>query len=116
MSLFAIEFQVPVDHIHVSMSIANIGADGWCRRVPSLIYPGEMHREIIISKTRWDQLSFVHKRELIFHELGHCVLDLDHVKSEDIMRDKKYATKPDGSNWNKLLDRMQEQRRKSNEN
>lgn len=35
--------------------------------------------KIVIKKSWWDRASTLQQRELIFHELGHCVLLKDHV-------------------------------------
>ena len=43
---------------------------------------GSCNREnhhIIISRPDWDNLSNNHREVLIFHELGHCMLDRDHT-------------------------------------
>lgn len=34
---------------------------------------------IRINATSWEQLGYYGRRQLMFHELGHCVLGLDHV-------------------------------------
>lgn len=35
-------------------------------------------KEVMIDREIWNTLSDIHRRLLIFHELGHCVLDRDH--------------------------------------
>lgn len=42
-------------------------------------------KEIRIDKTFWDQSTTYGREELIFHELGHCVLRLDH--NDDMIED-----------------------------
>jgi hypothetical protein len=37
------------------------------------------HREVHISKVEWIDLSPIEQEELIYHELGHCVLDREHT-------------------------------------
>lgn len=36
-------------------------------------------REIFISKTYWENASLNERRQLVFHELTHCVLNIHHV-------------------------------------
>lgn len=36
-------------------------------------------REIFINKSKWDNLSEFDKKAIIYHELGHCGLDRDHI-------------------------------------
>lgn len=64
---------------------------------------------IVINLNHWNEISDVHRKELVFHELGHCSHGLTHRWTENIMRPRTYSTKPDGSNWEELVDRMQEQ-------
>lgn len=59
-------------------------------------------KTIYIDKAHWDSLPFVHKRELIYHELGHCHFYLRHAP-EGIMKMGVYSTKLDGSNWKQLV-------------
>lgn len=37
------------------------------------------YREININKIYWDSINELQREQLIYHELGHCVLDLGHV-------------------------------------
>jgi hypothetical protein len=39
------------------------------------------YREIQISPERWDEYSNLEQEQLLFHELGHCVFDLEHDDS-----------------------------------
>lgn len=67
------------------------------------------NKTIHISKTIWYFLPKLHKAELLYHEMGHCVLNLSHPEKEDpncIMRPSGYASKLDGSNWNFLVEKM----------
>ncbi len=41
---------------------------------------------IEVNKESWDKASPLYKKALILHELGHCLLDLQHTKGEtDLM-------------------------------
>ena len=65
--------------------------------------------EVVIHKPHWDKISVVEKRELIYHELGHCVLDLRHPNPHcrgEIRCPRTYDTLPTGENWEELLSRM----------
>lgn len=58
-----------------------------------------------INLEHWNSLPVIHKKELVYHELGHCALDIRHDNSNpNIMQQFTYASKADGSNWPKLLE------------
>ena len=65
---------------------------------------------IVINKQHWDEINEWQKRELIYHELGHVILNLGHNDKTSIMNPfagkKMYHVKPDGSNWNALVHEM----------
>jgi len=63
-------------------------------------------KKIIINYNHWVKLDPVHRKELMYHELGHCALNLKHVSTIDIMRPRVYSTHKDGSNWDELVERM----------
>jgi len=54
--------------------------------------PGICHRgagatpTVIIDRKRWDDASKTQRELLIFHELGHCILERDHVDHRSIMQ------------------------------
>ena len=50
---------------------------GWCT------YNSETPNSITINSLYWDVLSALEKEKLIFHELGHCVLNRPHY---DVVR------------------------------
>lgn len=65
--------------------------------------------KIILNYNHWLDIPNVHRKELVFHELGHCVTEIGHPhnnKIPNIMRPKVYSTKLDGSNWDELIKRM----------
>jgi hypothetical protein len=41
---------------------------------------------ITISKTQWDSLSEENKELLLFHEMGHCLLNRTHDNNESVAR------------------------------
>lgn len=44
-------------------------------------------QQVYIRKSYWDKASIIDREELIFHELGHCLLGLQHDNSLQIARD-----------------------------
>lgn len=68
-----------------------------------------MADEIIVNANHWVRLTKHEQKELVYHELGHCVLNLRHAKSAlkpAIMRPRLYSVSWNGDNWNKLLMEM----------
>lgn len=55
-------------------------------------YWDDGHREIGIDQDRWQRLSADEREVLIFHELGHCILNRDHV--EELGHVGKYENAP----------------------
>jgi hypothetical protein len=41
-------------------------------------YYSDIYREIELDKDIWPGLDYLQREQLIFHELGHCTLDIDH--------------------------------------
>lgn len=54
----------------------NAGTVGWCK---PLMRP----LEIMIDSGYWEDITELEKEQLVFHELGHCILDADHVEELD---------------------------------
>lgn len=48
--------------------------------------------EISVAKDIWDGWEYSDREQLIFHEMGHCVLGLDHVQGFQIMNSKLNPT------------------------
>ena len=48
-----------------------------------LCYYFTFKREIKIDSFFWETASEFSRRQLVFHELTHCLLNVDHVESED---------------------------------
>lgn len=42
-----------------------------------------LFRSIVIDKKYWDRSTYWERESLVFHELGHCVLDRPHVTAYD---------------------------------
>jgi hypothetical protein len=47
-----------------------------------ICYSGSKRSKILISNEHWSKASIPYKRWLIFHELGHCALGLDHREQQ----------------------------------
>jgi len=72
-------------------------------------YADMRNHKIILSYNHWLELPNAHRKELVFHELGHCVFEVGHPQDKNIpniMRPQIYSTDVDGSNWSELIDRM----------
>lgn len=67
---------------------------------------------IYINMEAWRSLSFIHKKELLYHEYGHCTLNLGHIKTPGIMRGKIFDAKENGLNWKWMVEAMKEQCKK----
>lgn len=62
--------------IQMADELSAPGAVGICRK-----HSGSTFRFIQIKRSGWERLSLTARRGLIFHELGHCDLDLPHKKT-----------------------------------
>lgn len=52
--------------------------------VGQCIHNTETPNRISISETYWNQIDTGRREFLIFHELGHCILDRSHLDSKDV--------------------------------
>jgi hypothetical protein len=57
---------------------------------------------ILINEDRWATFGPYQKRELMFHELGHCVLGLNH--SDGLMSPKMHRESELKENWKAWVD------------
>lgn len=85
-------------------------ADGYCKPKYDKNYnfvPGGL---IIINKQLWQHLNKWERLELMFHEMGHCYLNLRHVTGKNHIMNPfapyRFWAKADGSNWQELVDKM----------
>lgn len=66
------------------------------------------YKVMFINKEHWATINKWEKKELIYHELGHCILGLGHNTDISIMnslpKDTFYHVKKNGSNWKSLLE------------
>jgi hypothetical protein len=63
------------------------------------------HKEVEILKPFWDKASWTSKRTLVYHELGHCALELDHTapQSGAIMQPTMIFDDHAADNWFDLV-------------
>lgn len=76
---------------NLSMSFTNfysLSIIGICESYESFLLSSGT-KSIKIDKKFWDESSETVKEILIFHELGHCVLDRDHLSDVMFTKDKK---------------------------
>jgi hypothetical protein len=60
---------------------------------------------ILLNENMWPMLSKMERKELMFHELGHCVLGLEHSKEgmmAPVMHDEQEIEK----NWDKWVEEL----------
>lgn len=73
--------------------------------------------KIVVHKGKWDKLSAMERKTLMYHELGHCALNLDHVgeRDFDIMAPDILYPADARRHWNTLVtalfERAQEEQR-----
>ena len=75
--------------------------DGFCDMVEKKIFINEEH---------WESINMWQRQELLYHELGHCLLRLKDKTGYSIMNplvSTMYHVKEDGSNWNELVEELQ---------
>lgn len=106
---FSMDFGVNVDHIQVEIVDEPRISHARCEYYQSKLTGKAFEPTMVFNRNHWETIGFYHRRELVYHELGHCALFLRHNYGESIMRPRDYATKLDGSNWNELLELMKKQ-------
>lgn len=67
--------------------------------LPVLGYCDHRKRAIFINERSWKKLNRIEKKLLIYHELGHCVLDRRHDESIFINGEPKSIMHPNGITW-----------------
>lgn len=68
-------------------------------------YNKEIYRSIELLKSFWDAASLTTKRTLLYHELGHAALNLNHqaVDSKQIMQPTLISKQYAEANWEDLI-------------
>lgn len=59
---------------------------------------------VFIDKDFWESTGYWCRKGLMYHELGHCVLGLDHVDGVDIMAPTLLSCSTFQDNWDVLVD------------
>jgi len=107
---FAVHFNLPIDECPIELSSkACAYNDSSCDWHGFYSYKD---KKIVISYNHYKDLPSIRKRELVWHELGHCAANLRDIRSHkgpDIMRQRVYSTHADGGNWDELVKRMEQQ-------
>ena len=71
-------YKIDLTQTDITGTISEIHEDGVAG---SCSYGGRTsYKNIVIDKTFWNQSSSSFKEYIIFHELGHCFLDRDHLE------------------------------------
>ena len=63
---------------------------------------------IVIDTPSWEDMSYTDRRTLIYHELGHCALGLEHTEEteEDIMNPYLLDVEVASRKWKELVTKM----------
>lgn len=65
------------------------------------------YKVMFINVEHWAVINKWERQELVYHELGHCLLGLGHNTDVSIMnslpKDTYYHVHKDGSNWESLI-------------
>lgn len=73
-------YEVDYDAVGITASVTKIYDNSI---VGQCIHNTETPNRIAISKTYWNQIDTGKREFLIFHELGHCILNRTHLDSKD---------------------------------
>lgn len=114
------------------VQIESFSADALKREVPCLMtrraimeekFPDKMGENVIgycaapwtisFLKSYWDNASAADRMTLVYHELGHCALNLDHYDSKiDIMNTYLLSGDVADRKWDELVNNMFERAKK----
>jgi len=77
----ASKYNKAIDLAHLDISFGDTQSAG-----PEVIglcytYESSEDKDIVINKEFWNDATELQRKELMFHEMGHCLLDLDHDDS-----------------------------------
>lgn len=93
-----VTFYFTRDEITLSDAITTLGA---CYK------PDNQRRTVILNETHWENADGIKRMILVFHELGHCLLNKDHNDSElNIMNSKIIPAYEFAANEKDLIDDM----------
>jgi len=72
--------EIDLSDLHLSAYISETSSD---EIIGQCLHFGEEHKEIVIARAFWDDASDIEKEFIVFHELGHCILDRSHNDTTD---------------------------------
>ena len=109
MMAFASDFNIPVsrDYRIILVPPSEISYEDamWGRVYPRSVCKDR--KKIYINIEEYNKLSDIKRMGLIYHELGHCALNLrDTVMDKSLMNTDLNLIEEDGSNWSDLVDEL----------
>ncbi len=72
--------EIDMSEINLGAYIENIEQNG---TLGQCISYSDGSKEIVIDERSWERLDDLEKEYVVFHELGHCVLDRSHDNTQD---------------------------------
>lgn len=82
--------------------------DGMDENTVGVCIYGYEGRRVALLRSYWNDTNVYNRRGLFFHEMGHCLLDLEHVDQNtvDIMTPTLPPTKEFKYNWSFLVEKL----------
>lgn len=77
-SLYNLE--IDLSSIDIGAYVKNIETNG---TVGQCITYSDGSKDIVIDVNNWDKINDEEKEYIVFHELGHCILERSHINEED---------------------------------
>lgn len=74
------EVDIDLSGVNLGAYIENIEENG---TLGQCISYADGSKEIVINERNWDRLDDLEKEYVVFHELGHCVLNRSHDNTQD---------------------------------
>ena len=73
-------FNIELNRLRLNAVISEIAENGVLGQCQ---YSSQYPNRVTIDKTFWSRSSELYREFVVFHELGHCVLDRDHKEDQD---------------------------------
>ncbi|MBK8388607.1 MAG: hypothetical protein IPL23_04675 [Saprospiraceae bacterium] len=73
-------FSINLNQLKIRANISEISENGVLGQCQ---YNSHLPNQVTIDKTFWNRSSELYKEFVVFHELGHCVLDRNHKEDKD---------------------------------
>ncbi|NOT37395.1 MAG: hypothetical protein HOP11_08465 [Saprospiraceae bacterium] len=74
--LRSLDYSEQLQELNIKFSLLNDNAVGQCQK-------SKDSHTILIDQTYWNSLSILDKELILFHELGHCILNREHIDSSN---------------------------------